>query len=119
VDEDVSAFREPDQVVRGKGVVRNDDRTVTRVKAIGEGRDNGRMVDEGHRHREILVLHDWATVAELVDVDEWQSGALSSSAIRVSMSQAFISKNSLVILSSVVGPIHPRRCAALGTTQAK
>ena len=70
MNQHIGALREPDESVGARRVSRNDNRPVRGIKAKGKRRHDLRMNDERRGRLEVLVLHDDATLRQLVDVYE-------------------------------------------------
>src|SRR6185295_8123054 len=70
MDEDVGAARELDETVRSRGVSRYDNGSIAGVKPIAECWSDGWMVHDRRRYCDVLVLHDAAALAQLVDMDQ-------------------------------------------------
>ena len=104
VHQHVGAPGERDQLVRRRRVAGDDDGPIGGVEPVAERRHDRRMAHQCGGHLDVLVLEHEARRGQLVDVNQRRQRIRPSSAMRVSMSAAFISKNRRVIFSSGGGP---------------
>ena len=70
MDQHVGAARKAHQILRRRGVPRDNDRAVVGIKSLAECRHNRRMIDEGCRHFHAVIRHDSTIVANFMDVYE-------------------------------------------------
>src|SRR5678815_2901278 len=60
-----------DEVVRRCGIARDDDGPIAPIEPIAERGDDGGMMYECSSDLDIVVFHDEAALAQLVDVNQW------------------------------------------------